>query len=388
MVTPDPIQCLNLLKALIHVSEAKTINSSFIQRFNTSPITDENGQVMLQGNFNLNGTKSGRMSSSGPNLMNLPSNGKLPYTKAIKECFRICQEGDWIMGGADFSSLEDMISALTTKDPNKLKVYIEGYDGHCLRAYFYFKHLMPDITLDVKSINSIKKHPIYKQYRQDSKAPTFALTYKGTAYTLMKNLGFSEKKSKAIEAEYHRMYVEADAWVDVKLAEACNTGYVDLAFGLKLRTPSLHQTIYHAPGQTQIASQEERTAGNALGQSYGLLNNRAAIEFRERVMASPFRLDIKPIAHIHDAQYFLFRKNSKVLHWVNTNLIECMQWQDLPDIIHPTVKLGGQLEIYFPSWAQSAEIPNGASELDIIRIMAGLSYANQLRTQAINNGVV
>lgn len=51
----------------------------------------------------------------------------------------------WIFAGADFASLEDYISALTTRDPNKLKVYIDGYDGHCLRAYAYFPERMPDI---------------------------------------------------------------------------------------------------------------------------------------------------------------------------------------------------------------------------------------------------
>lgn len=42
-------------------------------------------------------------------------------------------------------ALEDRISALTTKDPNKLAVYLEGFDGHSLRAYAYFPESMPDI---------------------------------------------------------------------------------------------------------------------------------------------------------------------------------------------------------------------------------------------------
>jgi hypothetical protein len=50
-----------------------------------------------------------------------------------------------LLVGLDFASLEDKISALTTKDPNKLKVYTDGYDGHSLRAFAYFGILMPDI---------------------------------------------------------------------------------------------------------------------------------------------------------------------------------------------------------------------------------------------------
>ena len=53
--------------------------------------------------------------------------------------------------------VEDRINTLLTRDPNKEKVYKDGYDGHCLRAYSYFGTQMPDIINTVDSINSIKK---------------------------------------------------------------------------------------------------------------------------------------------------------------------------------------------------------------------------------------
>jgi hypothetical protein len=59
-------------------------------------------------------------SSSDPNLQTIPANSK--YAKLIKSCF-VAPKG-WLFCGLDFNSLEDMISALTTKDPNKLLVYI------------------------------------------------------------------------------------------------------------------------------------------------------------------------------------------------------------------------------------------------------------------------
>ena len=73
---------------------------------------------------------------------NLPSNST--YGKLIKSCVQA--PSDWLYVGLDFSSLEDRISALTTKDPNKLKVYLEGYDGHCLRTASYSAEQMPEIT--------------------------------------------------------------------------------------------------------------------------------------------------------------------------------------------------------------------------------------------------
>src|SRR5690606_32526700 len=137
---------------------------------------------------------------------------------------------------------EDRISALTTKDPNKLKVYIDGYDGHCLRAYAYFGQHMPDIIPDnVESINSIKKK--YPKYRQDSKAPTSALTYQGTWTTLVKNNGFSDEEAKAIEASYHELYKVSDQWVQNKLNQAGKDGYITGAFGLRIRTPLLAQVV-------------------------------------------------------------------------------------------------------------------------------------------------
>lgn len=52
----------------------------------------------------------------------------------------------WVFAGIDQRSLEDRISALTTKDVNKMAVYLQGYDGHALRAASYSADLMPDIT--------------------------------------------------------------------------------------------------------------------------------------------------------------------------------------------------------------------------------------------------
>ena len=56
--------------------------------------------------------------------------------------------------------VEDHISALLTKDKNKLKVYTDHYDGHCLRAYSYWKELMPDITEQLDKLDTNEQ--IYK----------------------------------------------------------------------------------------------------------------------------------------------------------------------------------------------------------------------------------
>lgn len=324
------------------------------------------GWHYLFGYFNLGGTISGRLSSSGPNLQNLPSTGKghpmkLRFAKLIKSCFQA--PPGWLFMGIDFSSLEDRISALTTKDPNKLKVYTDGYDGHSLRAYAYFPDQMPDIVDTVESINSIAKK--YKPLRDKSKNPTFTLTYQGTFHALVKKYGFTPEQAKDIEHKYHELYKVSDAWVDSKLKQASQTGYVTVAFGLRLRTPLLYQTIRGTGATPYEAEAEGRTAGNALGQSWCLLNSRAWIEFMRKVRQEQYRLLIRPCAQIHDAGYAMIKDDIEIVEYCNEHLVKCVQWQDDPEIWHDEVKLGGEVSIFYPSWEKEYSIPNNATRQQI-----------------------
>lgn len=156
----------DLLLAMLDYGAVNKILTSFIPAMEAAPM-GKDGWHYLFGNFNLGGTLSGRLSSSNPNLQNLPANvfmalsaaierllgeklkpyiskGKLSLGKLIKSCFQA--PPGWLFCGLDFASLEDRISALTTKDPNKLKVY-RGHviyeltiDGVCL-------HIRDDATI-------------------------------------------------------------------------------------------------------------------------------------------------------------------------------------------------------------------------------------------------
>jgi len=344
---------------LIGLAKADKILTSFIPAFEQAQCLPD-GSYRLYGNFNLGGTQSGRLSSSNPNLQNIPSGST--YADIIKACF-ISPLG-WLFCGADFQALEAMGEALLSRDPNKLKVYIDGYDSHCVNAYAYFADEMPDIIDTVDSINSIKKK--YKPQRNRSKAPTFALQYKGTWRTIMKSAGVPEEMAKKIERNYQELYKVSIAWIDAVLDKAHETGYVEGAFGLKIRTPILAQTRL-GKKLSFMAEAERRSAGNAKTQSYGLLNNRAAIEFRKRVDASPYRYDIFLVSLIHDATYILCRNHPDIIKWVNDNLVECMRWQELPELQHDVVKLGAELDIYWPDWAHPLTLPNCISKEEIIQ---------------------
>lgn len=357
------------LEALQDFKDVDKILTTFIVALEGS-VQGSDGWYYLFGNFNLGGTVSGRLSSSKPNLQNLPAGAegektaKGRYGKWIKSCFQA--PPGWLFMGLDFASLEDRISALTTKDPEKLKVYTDGYDGHCLRAYAYFGDQMPDIDpTSVESINSIAEK--YKPQRSESKAPTFALTYQGTWKTLMANCGFSEEKAKNTEQRYKDLYVWSIQWIDQKLQEASQRGYVTTAFGLRVRTPLLAQVIRGTSKTPHEAEAEGRTAGNALGQGWCLLNSRAWNEFMgDHVRPHPkMRLNIRPCAQIHDAGYAMVRDDMETVLFMNKHLVDAVNWQDHDDIRHPDVGLGGELSLFYPTWAEEMVIPNNASATEI-----------------------
>ena len=359
----DTLTFLTYLKQFIDVDK---LLGTFIKQYEEAPYDAETDWHYLLGSFNLGSVISGRLSSSGPNLQNQPSGGS-KYAKIIKQCFE-APEG-YLLVGLDFNSLEDYISALLTRDKNKLKVYTDGYDSHCLRAYYYRDEgEMPDIMDTLESINSIKQK--YPAIRDASKPATFALTYLGTWNTLVRNLGYSPEKAKRIANNFAELYAESIKWVDDRLQEATKTGYVRLAFGLRLRTPLLSQVILGTRHTPPEAEAEARSAGNALGgQSYGLLNNRAGSEFLGRVRNSEYVYDIRPSAQIHDAQYFIVKDDFSLLEWMNKYLVKAVQWQELPELQHDTVKLGGELSIFYPTWADEIVIPNYAEETQIIQTL-------------------
>jgi len=141
----DP-DVVDLIDAILGIVDTTKINGTFIKAFKL-------GGEFLHGNLKLGGTQSGRLSSNSPNLTNLPSQGKMG--KLIKSCV-VAPDG-WLFAGADFASLEERIGAILSKDPNRIKVYTDGYDGHSLRAAKYFKDQMPDIVAQLDAAETATK---------------------------------------------------------------------------------------------------------------------------------------------------------------------------------------------------------------------------------------
>ena len=352
---PDHIA---VMKAMLDWRDAQKLLTAFFPTLLNAPQA-EDGWYYLCGSYNIGGTLSGRLSSSGPNMQNQPSSGAR-FAKVYKYMF--CAPPGWVYIGADFNALEDRIDALKTKDPNKLKVYTDGFDGHSWRACFYFADKITGIDIqDPVSVKTVGK--LFPKERQDSKAPYFALTYQGTYKTLVKNCGFSFDVARKIEQGHKEMYKVAEQATQEKLTLASKQGYLDVAFGIRVRTPLLQKY-----GLTLSHSQAEgRTVGNAWGQSYGLLNTRAGTAFLKQV-----REQDRPVyacAQIHDAQYFLAPRDPVLIHWVNGTLTKEMQWQELDEIRHPDVGLSGELDIFRFSWAKGHTLKNEASLADVQKVL-------------------
>ena len=213
---------------------------------------------------------------------------------------------------------------------------------------------------DLARINSIETR--YKDWRKKSKAPTFALTYQGTTNTLINNCGFSKEVAQQVYDSYHRLYHVSTAWVNERLDKAAEDGYVIGAFGLKVRTPLMANSNWKGGKISSTVAAESRTAGNALGQSWCLLNSRAWSACMKKVRSSKFRTDIRLCAQIHDAGYTLVRNDIAALLFLNDAIVPEVEWNDHPDIYHPEVGLGGELSVFYPTWEYEVGIPNYATE--------------------------
>lgn len=354
----DNPEHIAILKAMQDWRDAQKLLTAFFPALLNAPQA-EDGWHYLYGNFNIGGTLSGRLSSNNPNLQNQPATGAR-FAKIYKYMF-VAPPG-WVFIGADFNALEDRIDALKTKDPNKLAVYTKGFDGHSWRACFYFADKIHGIDIqDPVSVKTVGK--LFPKERQDAKAPYFALTYQGTYKTLVKNCGFSIDVARKIEQGHKTMYQVAEQRTQEKLQLASKQGYLDVAFGLRVRTPLLAKY-----GLTLNHSQAEgRSVGNAWGQSYGLLNTRAGTAFNAQVREQD--REVYPCAHIHDAQYFIARKEPELIHWVNVALTNEMRWQELDEIRHPEVGLSGELDVFRFSWAKGHTLKNDASLADVQKVL-------------------
>ena len=213
-------------------------------------------------------------------------------------------------------------------------------------------------------INDIKTSK--KEVRQEAKPIYFALNYMGTYRTLMRTRGFSEEKSKFIEKSHKELYKVYYDYIANKINQTKETGYTTLAFGLRLRSP-----VLKASSTTDIPNyiieQEERSVGNALFQSYGLMTLNALVNIMKDVWEHPVYFDrIVPITTIYDSIYLELDNDLEMLTWINKTITKHMlNIDDLPELKHDQIAISADVEVLYPDWSSQIPLPNNATEEEV-----------------------
>lgn len=330
----------------------KVLSIEILPQKETYGVTIENTHSHVTNGIVTHNT--GRLSSSEPNLQNLPSGSK--YGKIIKNCF-VAPDG-WLFAGADFSALEDRIGAILSKDKNKTLEFSKGFDGHSLRALAFFPEELPDgLQIDSKEDNTLIKKE-YGDIRGKSKGPSFAMQYGCGPGKIQQLLKCTKGKADQVYSAFHNLYSGLAEFGQKNKIQGMTNGYVTGAFGLRLRTPKLKAHRAGTKESTEVGS-EARSASNMVTQSWGMLMNRALIDFNTRLEKSEFKNKIRLINTIHDAGYLLVKAEPEVIQWANDNLVDCMKWQE--GVIASTeVKMEAEVDFGL-DWAHQETLHNRAT---------------------------
>jgi DNA polymerase-1 len=356
---------LTTMAALVAISETGIIKTTFLETFRDIALCNAKGEYTLHGNHRLAGPISGRLSSNSPNLANMPSSSR--YGKLIKACFKA--PPGWLYFYADYNALEDRISCALANDRAKLDELINGYDGHSLRAYAFFKEELEERGLvldptDPQSINRIQQEA--KDLRQNAKPISFLKIYGGGAGKIQKVLKCSMSRAQEISDAYDELYKDTMAFNAANIVKAKRDGWLDVAFGLRVRCPRINAR------DGAIASSEARSVNNSVSQSYGMLTNLASKKFLDAIKTSKYRMDVKLINQVHDCLYGLVREDAVAVQWVNETLVPIMRWKDDPAIRESIVTMEAEVDIGYDG-AHCVTIANNASLNEIISILGGLN---------------
>jgi DNA polymerase-1 len=175
----------------------------------------------VRTSFHLTGTATGRLSSSDPNLQNIPVRSH--RGQKIREAF-IAEEGCVLMS-ADYSQIELRILAHMSGDPVLVESFVKGEDVHRRTASEIF-HKSPAQVSD--------------EERSSAKAINFGLMYGKTVFGLAEELHISRADSKRMIDQYFTRYAGVKAFLDRQVAEAHERGHVTTLLGRKRALPEIH----------------------------------------------------------------------------------------------------------------------------------------------------
>jgi DNA polymerase-1 len=193
----------------------------------------------LHTTFNQMVAATGRLSSSNPNLQNIPVRTDLGAE--IRACF-VAEEG-YRLVVADYSQIELRLMALLSQEPALLDAYQRGEDVHRVTA---------------AAVAGIAVSEVTKRQREHAKATNFGIMYGLSAYGLSEQVDIPVEEAKAFIEAYFAKYPMVREFREKVIAQATQDGYVTTLFGRRRAVPELRSSAY------RLRSLGERLAVNTV----------------------------------------------------------------------------------------------------------------------------
>ncbi len=237
-----------LPKLLIEHRHFAKLKSTYLDAL--SSLADDDGRV--HASFNQVVAATGRLSSSDPNLQNIPIRSE--DGGQIRQAFVAGFPG-WSLVAADYSQIELRILAHYTKDPALLRAFAEDIDVHTAVAARIFK--VPE-----SAVNS--------NQRRVAKTVNFGVIYGIKPFGLATRLGITQTEAAAFIDAYFDEYASVEAFMNRTLEGAAKNGYVETILGRRRMINGIKNTT------GRNLNTAERTAVNAViqGSAADLINQR------------------------------------------------------------------------------------------------------------------
>ena len=173
-------------------------------------IRPETGRIHTS--FNQAGAATGRLSSSNPNLQNIPI--RTEQGREIRAAF--VPEDGWVLLSADYSQIELRLLAHLSEDPVLVDSFRRNEDIHTRTAAEVFG-VMPEL--------------VNAEMRRNAKAVNFGIVYGQTAFGLASQLGIPKKEAEVYISNYFKRYQGVQQWIENTIQEVRTAGYTRTMFG-------------------------------------------------------------------------------------------------------------------------------------------------------------
>ncbi len=233
----------------------------------------------LHTSFNQTVAATGRLSSSNPNLQNIPVRTDLG--RRIRAAFVPARVGD-LMVSADYSQIELRILAHLSEDEGLIAAFTSGADFHAATASRVFGVPLEELT---------------PEHRRRAKAVNFGIVYGISAHGLSDSLGIERSEAQGMIDRYYAAYPRVRGFLDETVAAAHRDGFAVTMFGRKRRIPELRSSNYN------LRAFGERTAMNHPMQgSAADIMKLAMIEVDRRLATEGFAS--RMVLQVHDELVF------------------------------------------------------------------------------------